>query len=164
MDAPRHAVRRPAGRSLSARDYRALAELRFRIRSFLAFSTQAAREHGLEPQQHQLLLAVKGLSPGELPTIRVLSERLLLKHHTVVGLLNRLVDRGLAVRRQSPRDRREILIQITPYAERLLRSLSVAHRDELNSVAGSLFEALSDFVRKPKRARRRARSRSGRPQ
>ena len=53
-------------RPLGDRDYRALAEFRHALRRFLAFSEQAARDAGLTPSQHQLLLAVRGhAGPGQ---------------------------------------------------------------------------------------------------
>jgi hypothetical protein len=65
---------------ISAREYRALAELRYVVRRFLNFSEAAARAAKVEPQQHQLLLALKGLPPGERPTVRTIAERLQLRH------------------------------------------------------------------------------------
>src|ERR1041385_5546584 len=85
-------------------DYRALAEFRYQLRRFLRVSEEAARAAGLEPQQHQLLLAVKGVPAGQAPTIAWVAERLQLKHHSVVGLVDRLVRRQLIVRRRDPAD------------------------------------------------------------
>ena len=127
-------------------DYRALAELRHQIRCFLTFSEQEARTAGLEPQQHQLLLAVKGLPEGARPTVSTLAERLRLRHHTVVGLVDRLVTAKLAARRQSKQDRREILVELTPKGERVLRGLSVLHQAELRSAAPALLDALEAIV------------------
>src|SRR5258708_35343582 len=79
---------------LSIADYQVLAEIRHQIRRFLHFSEQAAREAGLVPQQHQLLLALKGLPAGKKATISELAERLQLRHHSVVELMYRLVERG----------------------------------------------------------------------
>src|SRR5262245_38534659 len=98
--ARRDTGRRPARRPRSARgpgleEYRALAEFRYLVRRFLAFSEAAARAAGLRPQQHQLLLAVKGLPAGMKPTIRVLAERLQLRHHSTVELADRMEEQGL---------------------------------------------------------------------
>jgi DNA-binding MarR family transcriptional regulator len=123
-------------------EYRALAELRHQIRRFLTFSEGAARAAGLEPQQHQLLLAVKGLPEGRRPNIGTLSERLGLRHHSVVELVDRLEGRGLAARRRSDADGREILVAITRRGERLLRGLSLAHRAELRTAGAALAQAL----------------------
>src|SRR6185369_11725724 len=105
-------------------DYQALAEFRYQLRRFLAFSEQAARAAGIEPQQHQLLLAVKGLPEGKRPTIGVLAERLQIRHHSAVELIDRLVGSDLVVRQRSEADAREILVVITKDGERLLRQLS----------------------------------------
>lgn len=96
--------------------------------AFLNFSEAAARESGLESQQHQALLALKGMPQGSPPTIGHLAERLLLKHHSAVGLIDRMQTLGLVSRQPNPDDARQVLVQLTPKGERLLHSLSVAHR------------------------------------
>lgn len=127
-------------------DYRALAELRHQIRRFLTFSEQEARTAGLEPQQHQLLLAVKGLPEGARPTVSTLADRLRLRHHTVVGLVDRLVAAKLAARKPSKLDGREILVELTPKGERMLRGLSMLHQAELRSAAPALLASLQAIV------------------
>jgi len=153
----RRARKRTYARALDASpdlepDYRALAELRHRIRRFLTFSEQQARAAGVEPQQHQLLLAVKDLPHGSRPTIGVLAERLQLKHHTVVGLIDRLVAAEFAERRPSPDDGREIFVHISARGERVLRKLSLAHRAELSSAGPALVAALESVLRAPRQA------------
>jgi DNA-binding MarR family transcriptional regulator len=123
-------------------EIRALADFRFQIRTFLAFSEGKARAVGMEPQQHQLLLALKGLPRGLRPTIGTLAERLLLKHHSVVELSDRLVKKKLLEKRRSPDDGREILLHITVDGERLLRKLSRSHQVELQAAAPALIDAL----------------------
>lgn len=100
-------------------DYRSLAEVRYQIRRFLHFSEQAARATGIEPQQHQLLLAVRGLDQ---PSISVLAERLQIQHHSAVELVDRLAERGLVLRSRAPSDRRQVLVQLTPRGEAELES------------------------------------------
>lgn len=126
--------------------YRQLAEFRYRIRRFLHFSEEAAREHGLEPQQHQLLLAIKGLPQGERPTVRGLSARMCLKHHSTVELINRLAERGAVVRRHSEEDRREVLVELTRQGERILRDLSVLHWNELQVTGPALRESFTEIL------------------
>jgi DNA-binding MarR family transcriptional regulator len=128
------------------RDYRALAELRFQIRRFLSFSEREARAAGIEPQQHQLLLAIKGLPAGGRPTIKRLAERLCVQHHTVVALVDQVAARDWARRERNDTDRREILLRLTASGERLLRRLSVLHRDQLRVVGPTLAAALSEIV------------------
>lgn len=127
-------------------DYQALAELRYQLRVFVSFSEAAARERGIEPQQHQLLLAIKGLPTGMRPTVRVLAERLRLRHHSVVELIDRLERAGLAARTPSPTDGREILVRVTATGERLLRKLSVAHQAELQTIGPALVQALQAVI------------------
>jgi DNA-binding MarR family transcriptional regulator len=131
---------------LAPSDYRTLAELRYQIRCFLSFSERAAREHGVEPQQHQLLLALKGLPEGKRPTIGTVAERLCVEHHTAVTLTDRLERAGLVQRTRGERDRREVLLTITEPGEELLRKLSALHREQLRSVGPRLERALSAIL------------------
>ena len=127
-------------------DYRALAELRYQIRRFLSFSEREARGAGIEPQQHQLLLAIKGLPADSRPTIKALAERLCVQHHTAVALVDQVTMREWARRERNEVDRREILVSLTPSGERLLRRLSVLHRDQLRVVGPTLVAALSAIL------------------
>jgi len=128
-------------------DYRALAELRYQIRRFLHFSEERARAAGVEPQQHQLLLAIKGLPEGCRPTIRHIADRLFLAHHSTVELVSRLVDKGLLTRARSDDDRREVLVQLTARGERVLRSLARAHEQELQNAGPELIRSLQPLLR-----------------
>jgi DNA-binding MarR family transcriptional regulator len=126
-------------------EYQALASFRHLIRRFLVFSEEAARKAGLRPQQHQLLLALKGLPPDRVPTIGELAWRLQLKNHSVVELADRLAKRGMIRRHRNVNDFREVLLEITPMGERILLKLSVSHREELRQLAPELLPALSDL-------------------
>jgi len=141
-------ARRPAQPDAEplAADYRALAELRYRIRRFLSFSERAARAAGIEPQQHQLLLAIKGLPLDQRPTIKTLAERLCVQHHSVVALVDQVAARKLVRRERNPDDRREILLVLTAQGELILRALSVQHREQLRVVGPTLAAALSEIV------------------
>jgi DNA-binding MarR family transcriptional regulator len=127
-------------------DYRALAAFRYELRCFLAFSEQAARAAGIEPQQHQLLLAIRGLPAGSRPNIRTLAERLCVQHHTTVALVDHLEERGLVRRERGKLDKREVLVRITSPGARLLRQLSRLHRARLQQVGSELVCALSSIV------------------
>ncbi len=134
---------RGRNKDVSAMAYRELAEFRYRIRQFLHFSEEAARSQGIEPQQHQLLLAIKGLPEGTRPTVTALSQRLCLRHHSTVELIDRLVGQKAVVRRPSSLDHREVLIELTPHGEEMLHRLSILHWQELRVSGPALFEALS---------------------
>lgn len=127
---------------ISNADYRSLAAFRFEIRKFLAFSEQAARSAGIEPQQHQLLLAVRGLSQDARPTIRMVSERLCVKHHTAVALVDKLESRGLLLRERGVEDKRQVLLRLTNEGEAVLRELSAIHREQLRTVGPAMVSAL----------------------
>jgi DNA-binding MarR family transcriptional regulator len=126
-------------------DYRSLAEVRYHIRRFLHFSEQAARATGLEPHQHQLLLAVRG---QDQPSIRMLAERLQIQHHSAVELVDRLVDRGLVLRSRAPADRRQVLVQLTPRGEAELQKLTACHLAELRENGPALVDALEAVIRR----------------
>src|SRR5512135_497475 len=104
--------------ALDHKEYQAMLELRYHIRRFLRFSENAARQAGIEPRQHQLLLAVKGLPDGMKPTVGVLAERMQLQHHSAVGLIDRLVERGWLVRLRAADDKRRVLIKLTREGEK----------------------------------------------
>jgi DNA-binding MarR family transcriptional regulator len=123
-------------------DYQSLAELRHQIRRFLYFSEQAARSVGLEPRQHQLMLALKGLPKGVRPRITELAERLQIQHHSAVELANRLVAGGYIRRRPGDGDRREVWLSLTAKGERVLQTLALHHKDELRSQGPELLAAL----------------------
>jgi DNA-binding MarR family transcriptional regulator len=123
-------------------DYRALAAFRHEIRKFIAFSERAARDAGIEPQQHQLLLAVRGLPEGLRPTIGAVAERLCVQHHTAVALVDKLEQRGLIARERGEEDRREVLLRVTREGEALLRALSALHRVQLETVGPNMVRAL----------------------
>ena len=131
-----------AQRRLAKDDYATLAEFRYLLRQFSAFSEGAARAAGLTAQQHQALLAIKGFPGREAATIGELAERLNLKHHSVVGLVDRLAGHGLIHREHHKTDRRRVMIVLTTKAETLLLGLTLAHRDELRRLAPLLREIL----------------------
>jgi len=133
---------------LPSGDYRALAQFRHLIRSFLAFSATAARKEGLPPQQHQALLSLKGLPPERPPTVSSLAWHLQLRHHSAVGLVDRLTRKGLVRRMPGTADRRQVLLSLTPRAERLLRRLSIQHQEELKRSGPELFAALRAVLRR----------------
>src|SRR4030095_15485125 len=131
---------------LTLSDYESLAELRYQIRRFLSFSEQAARTAGLEPRQHQFLLALKGLPRTVRARIGELAERLQIQHHSAVELVNRLAEAGYVRRRRSGDDRREVLLALTPKGDKVLRDLSLHHKRELRNAGPSLLLALKRVI------------------
>lgn len=123
-------------------NYRAMAEFRYQIRRFLRFSEQAARAAGLEPQQYQLLLALKGMGDESDHRIGEIAERLQIQHHSTVELVDRLTRRALVRRRRSNADRREVLLDLTAKGEKLLQELALHHRAELRESGPALISAL----------------------
>ena len=124
--------------ALSKKDFEALAGFRFAIRSYLRFSEDTVRSHGLSPQQYQLLLALAGFPGREWATVKELSERLQLKHHSVVELVNRAQQQDLVVRTADPDDARAVRVVLTATGERALGLLSALHRDELRRMVSAL--------------------------
>jgi DNA-binding MarR family transcriptional regulator len=123
-------------------EYQALAQFRFLIRRYLNNTEKAARSVELEPQQYMGLLALRGLPADQEPTIRALAERLQIQHHSAVELVDRMEKRRLFQRERSKRDRRQVLVKVTPRGEKLLNRL-VRHRiAELRVTAPELTRAL----------------------
>jgi len=131
---------------ITENDYQSLAEFRYQIRRFLRFSERAAREAGVEPQQHQLMLAVKGMPDDISATISELAERLQIQHHSTVELVDRLVTRGFATRKRGTEDRRQVIVQLTPKGEKVLRDLSMHHRGELKEQGAQLVASLRKLM------------------
>jgi DNA-binding MarR family transcriptional regulator len=123
---------------MSQRQYRALADFRYELRRFLRYSEQITRRHGVTPLQYQLLLQVKGYPGRERATIGELAERLQAKHHGAVALVSRCQEAGLVAKRESEKDRRAVLVELTSKGERLLERLARLHRNELLAIQGRL--------------------------
>ena len=150
--------------SIKHSDYQALSEIRYNLRLFVRFSEAAARKAGIEPQQHQLLLAVRGIPDGEVPRIAYLADRLQIQHHSAVELLDRMERKGLVARIRGENDRREVLVQLTAQGDHLLSELTRHMRAELRSAAPTLVSALrrltEQSARRSKPAARRQKVRA----
>ena len=137
----------PRPGSLTDGEYRALARFRFGLRVFLRFSEDAAVSAGMTPDQHQLLLAVRGSSTGD-PSISELAESLQRRHHSTVELIDRAVEAGLLSRTTDPDDARLRRLVLTAHGADILESLSAAHRDELRrfrTEMASILDELGDI-------------------
>ncbi|MEF0940605.1 helix-turn-helix domain-containing protein [Rhizobium sp. BR 362] len=136
-------VARELKETLSQADYEALATLRYTLRKFMDFSTSAAHQEGLPPQQHQALLAIKGNPQGETMTIGMLAERLLIAPHTATELVGRLIDADYVTRHPDPGDKRRQTLQLTEKSEEILRRLTAIHLREIRDRAPELINILT---------------------
>jgi DNA-binding MarR family transcriptional regulator len=128
---------------LSPQNYEALAELRYLGRKFLRFSKEFLRAHaGLNPEQYEALLAIKALGTNVSVTILQLSERLQIKHHSAVNIVDRLVERKLIRRQAGERDRRERHLELTANGETVIEGLAAAHFYELRNRSEEMIKAL----------------------
>lgn len=134
-------------RPLREAEYVALAEFRYQLRRFQRNMQEQVRELGINPQQYQLVLAVKGLPDGQEPTIGVLAERMQLNHNSTVELVDRCERRGLLRRERTESDRRQVTLSITSRGEGLLRKLGSAARGELLGSGPSLVDAVQKLTR-----------------
>lgn len=123
---------------ISDAEYEALAGFRYALRQFMRFSEEAAQQVGLTPQQHQALLTIKGFPGRERVTIGEMAERLQIRHHSAVGLVDRLSAQGLVMREPDTVDRRQVLVGLTPRGTELLAQLSASHREELQRIGPEL--------------------------
>ena len=131
MASPQHETTAEIAEPLTKQDFEALARFRFGIRRYLRFSEETVRQHGVTPQQYQLLLAIKGFPGRDWAVVRELADRLQLRHHSVVELVNRAQAQGLVHRTTDPDDARAVRVVLTDRGEHLLDRLSALHRDEL---------------------------------
>src|SRR6266851_413535 len=127
-------------------DYWTLAQLRYHIRRFLRAREIAARAAGIEPQHYLVLLQLKGLTGKRAATIGTLAERLQLRHHSTVGLVDRLVSRGMVRRRRDTRDRREIVVELRPAGEAVLKTLALQSLRELRTEGPALVRILNRLI------------------
>jgi DNA-binding MarR family transcriptional regulator len=142
-------------KKLTLSDYQALAEFRYQIRKFLRFSEHAVRAAGMEPGQYQLMLAIKGIPQEVRPRIRELADRMHIRHHSAVELVNRLEAGGYVRRERAQDDRREVLLALTAKGEKVLAELALHHHDELRSAASSLVAALRRLTPREKEMTRK---------
>jgi DNA-binding MarR family transcriptional regulator len=135
-------------------DYSTLAELRYRIRQFLRLREIAARAAGVEPQQYQLLLQLKGLESRRPVTVGVLAERLQVRHHSVVELVDRLARRGMVGRRRDRQDRRGVVVELRAKGRTVLRRLALHSLAELETEGPALVSVLGQLIgrRSPRRS------------
>jgi len=142
------ALPRPAidvARPFRDADYAALAQFRYELRKFLAFSESAARKEGLTPHQHQALLAIKGFSQDHPLSVGELAKYLLIQNHSAVELVDRMERLGLLQRAADPHDGRRILVRLSAEGERHLKRLSKAHLEELGAAGTALSDRLAHF-------------------
>src|ERR1700753_3125069 len=133
-------------RPLSEPEYLALGEFRYQLRRFLRHMEDASRLLGANPQQYQLVLAVKGLPKDVVPTISQLAERMQLNHNSMVELVDRCEEQNLLRRNRSDDDRRQVALSITAEGEALLRKLGVAARQELQDSGPALVDAILRLI------------------
>lgn len=129
-------------KKLTKTQYETLAAFRYELRRFLHFSETAAQTTGITPQRHQALLAIKGFPGRDQITVGELAERLQLRHHSAVGLIDRLVSEKLVVRKSSVADRRQVLVQLTGIGEKTLEKLSALHHEQLKRIGPELSRLL----------------------
>jgi DNA-binding MarR family transcriptional regulator len=133
--------------TFSKDDYQTLAEFRYALRCYLRFSENAAESAGLTLQQHQALLFIIGYPGREQVTIGELAERLQVRHHSAVGLVDRLEEQGLVRRMPGPQDRRKVFIGLTDKGMTVLESLTSKHREELRHMEPQLCTLLEQITK-----------------
>lgn len=134
------------GEKITENEYRALGELRYRIRKFLQEGDVTAKQSGLEPQQYLLLLAIRGLPAGQEATISTLAERLSLRHHSTVELVDRMEGHGYVRRLRGREDRRQVLVTLLPRGEKLLEKVVEQRIIELRNNGRNLVAAIAALL------------------
>jgi DNA-binding MarR family transcriptional regulator len=130
-------------------DYETLAALRYQLRRFLHGREAAARAVGVEPQQYLLLLQLKGLEGRAAATVGALAERLQVRHHSAVGLVDRLARRGLVSRERDQRDGRSVVVRLTASGRAVLRRLALKSLAELETEGPALLRVLRKLISRP---------------
>jgi len=133
-------------KKLKKNEFEALAAFRYTLRQFLHFSEAEAERAGLTPQQYQAMVVIKGFPGRDRVTIGELAEWLLIRHHSAVGLVDRLVNQGLVKRETSVEDRRMVYIFLTVQGEKLLNQLASQHHAELGRIGSTLAQSLQKLI------------------
>lgn len=119
-----------------------LAEFRFQLRQFLAFSEISSERHGIQAQQYQLLQVIAAAPPAQPASVSYLADRMVLRHNSTVELVDRAERAGLVRRHTDERDLRRSLIKITPAGEQLLRAMVAEHIQELERLSDRIISSL----------------------
>jgi DNA-binding MarR family transcriptional regulator len=133
-------------KNLSRSDFRKHAEFRYWVRRFLSASETNARKLGMGSSQYQLLLAVKGLPPGEQPNISTMAERLMVESHSVVELADRCVKGGFLERFREGPDQRMVFVRLTELGNEAVEKIALQNRDEIMDALPALMEFLKALV------------------
>ena len=141
-------MRKPSNNDVTLADYRALSEFRYQIRRYLAFSDAAAHAVGLPSRQYQLLLALKGLPEEIEATIGNLAERLNIRHHSAVELVDRLEKRELVQRERSELHRSFVFVRITTEGESVLKKVVATRISDLKVAGPILVKTLTTLTKK----------------
>ncbi len=123
---------------LTKAEYETLAEFRHALRQFLKFSEEAAQGEGLSPQAYQAMLAIKGYPGRDWATVGELAEKMQIRPHSAVGLVDRLAAKKWVVRKVAKEDRRQVRVHLTPRGAAVVRKLAGVHRHELGRVGPHL--------------------------
>ena len=135
--------------ALGTHDYAQLAAFRHALRGFLHFSEAAAAAEGLTSQHYQAMLILRGWPNDGPVSISDLAQQLLIKHNSAVGLVDRLVGRGLVVRHPSTVDRRKVELRLSPQGRRVLAELAAMHRGELRRIGPLMERFFAELTREP---------------
>jgi DNA-binding MarR family transcriptional regulator len=127
--------------------YETLAAFRYALRRFMRFSEEAAQAAGVTAQQYQALLAIKGFPARDNVTVGELAERLQLRHHSAVGLIDRLVVEKLVVRVPSTKDHRQVLIQVTSRGGKIAERIASVHHEQLKRIGPEIRQLLEQLGR-----------------
>jgi DNA-binding MarR family transcriptional regulator len=132
---------------LSIAEYAMLAAFRYKLRRFLAFSEKAAEGVGLTQQQYQALLAVRAHPGPGLISITELAREMLIRHHSAVGMVDRLEELGMVRRVPAPDDRRKVGLRLTASGLRVFERLASTHRAELRRIGRDVGRLMAAFGR-----------------
>lgn len=134
--------------SLVTRDYEQLALFRYALRTFLHFSEAVAAAEGkLTSQHYQAMLILRGWPEGQPVSISDLAQQLLIRHNSAVGLVDRLANEGLVVRKPSSVDLRKVELRLSSSGRQALSKLATMHRDELRRIGPIMKRFFSELTR-----------------
>lgn len=137
---------KPTQSAITKQDYEAQAAFRYALRQFLRRSEVAARANSLTPQQYQALLAIQGYPGREVVTVGELAERLQLRHHTTVELIDRMEAQKLVERTPAESDRRQVYISLMDAGRDALEKVVAHNRAQLREFTPELRQLLMSLA------------------
>ena len=124
--------------TLSKAEIESRSAFRHQLRVFEHTGEELARKKGVTFPQYLILLHTKGMPGRAWALVGELAERMMLEHHSVVGLVSRCETAGLVKRKRSAEDGRQVEVHLTAKGERTMNAIASSLSGELDTMLAHL--------------------------